>query len=97
MKGLIQFSDVWNNESLLYPSGELRPNSGFMYGRIRYAGCPGTPELNRLINEVRSGILNSIHTFANDPSRGVFILCFLLSITKNSYFYFFIYQKKYYK
>jgi cytochrome c-type biogenesis protein CcmF len=26
---------------------------------------------------VRSGILNSIHTFANDPSRGVFILCFL--------------------
>ena len=26
---------------------------------------------------VRSGILNSIHTFANDPSRGVFILTFL--------------------
>ena len=26
---------------------------------------------------VRSGILNSIHTFANDPSRGVFILSFL--------------------
>ena len=26
---------------------------------------------------VRSGILNSIHTFANDPSRGIFILTFL--------------------
>ena len=26
---------------------------------------------------VRSGILNSIHTFANDPSRGVFILIFI--------------------
>jgi len=26
---------------------------------------------------VRSGILNSIHTFANDPSRGLFILIFL--------------------
>ena len=29
---------------------------------------------------VRSGILNSIHTFANDPSRGLFILIFLFSI-----------------
>ena len=26
---------------------------------------------------VRSGILNSVHTFASDPSRGVFILIFL--------------------
>ena len=26
---------------------------------------------------VRSGILNSVHTFANDPSRGTFILIFL--------------------
>ncbi len=26
---------------------------------------------------VRSGILNSVHTFANDPSRGLFILVFL--------------------
>ena len=26
---------------------------------------------------VRSGILNSVHTFANDPSRGAFILAFL--------------------
>ena len=26
---------------------------------------------------VRSGILNSVHTFANDPSRGIFILIFL--------------------
>ena len=26
---------------------------------------------------VRSGVLNSVHTFANDPSRGVYILMFL--------------------
>ena len=26
---------------------------------------------------VRSGILNSVHTFANDPSRGIYILIFL--------------------
>ena len=40
---------------------------------------------------VRSGILNSIHTFANDPSRGVFILCFLFVLILISIFiYFFI-------
>ena len=26
---------------------------------------------------VRSGILNSVHTFANDPTRGIYILIFL--------------------
>ena len=26
---------------------------------------------------MRSGILNSVHTFANDPSRGIYILSFL--------------------
>ena len=29
---------------------------------------------------VRSGILNSVHTFANDPERGIFILLFLFSL-----------------
>ena len=43
---------------------------------------------------VRSGILNSIHTFANDPSRGVFILCFLLILVLLAIFIFFIFQKK---
>ena len=42
---------------------------------------------------VRSGILNSIHTFANDPSRGVFILCFLFFLIFLAIFIFFIYQK----
>jgi len=42
---------------------------------------------------VRSGILNSIHTFANDPSRGVFILCFLFLLIFLSVFIFFLYQK----
>ena len=42
---------------------------------------------------VRSGILNSIHTFANDPSRGIFILCFLFFLIFSAIFIFFIYQK----
>tara|TARA_B100000427_G_scaffold299547_1_gene281302 strand:+ start:707 stop:2581 length:1875 start_codon:yes stop_codon:yes gene_type:complete len=42
---------------------------------------------------VRSGIFNSIHTFANDPSRGVFILCFLFFLIILAIFIFFIYQK----
>ncbi len=42
---------------------------------------------------VRSGILNSIHTFANDPSRGIFILCFLFFLIFLAIFIFFIYQK----
>ena len=42
---------------------------------------------------VRSGILNSIHTFANDPSRGVFILCFLFILIFLSILIFFFYQK----
>jgi cytochrome c-type biogenesis protein CcmF len=29
---------------------------------------------------VRSGILNSVHTFANDPARGIFILIFLFAL-----------------
>ncbi len=38
---------------------------------------------------VRSGILNSVHTFANDPSRGVYILIFLsLMIFTSIYFLF---------
>ncbi|MFL2887126.1 MAG: heme lyase CcmF/NrfE family subunit [Candidatus Pelagibacter sp.] len=43
---------------------------------------------------VRSGILNSIHTFANDPSRGIFILCFLFALVLLAICIFFIFQKK---
>ena len=42
---------------------------------------------------VRSGILNSIHTFANDPSRGMFILVFLFSLILLSILVFFLYLK----
>ena len=42
---------------------------------------------------VRSGILNSIHTFANDPSRGLFILVFLFSLVLLSIFIFFVYYE----
>ena len=41
---------------------------------------------------VRSGILNSVHTFANDPSRGIYILIFLSLMILTSVFFLF---KKY--
>jgi len=43
---------------------------------------------------VRSGILNSVHTFANDPSRGIFILCFLFFLITISLIIFFIFNKE---
>ena len=42
---------------------------------------------------VRSGILNSVHTFANDPERGLFILIFLFSLIFISLFIFFFFHK----
>ncbi len=42
---------------------------------------------------VRSGILNSVHTFANDPERGLFILIFLFSLIFLSLIIFFFYHK----
>tara|TARA_Y100001970_G_scaffold293209_1_gene438514 strand:+ start:727 stop:2601 length:1875 start_codon:yes stop_codon:yes gene_type:complete len=41
---------------------------------------------------VRSGILNSVHTFANDPGRGVFILIFLFFLILISIIIFFFFQ-----
>ncbi len=43
---------------------------------------------------VRSGILNSVHTFANDPSRGIYILIFLFVIIFISLVIFFIFESK---
>ena len=43
---------------------------------------------------VRSGILNSVHTFANDPGRGIFILIFLFVLIFLSVLIFFFYQTK---
>ncbi len=42
---------------------------------------------------VRSGILNSVHTFANDPERGLFILIFLFCLIFLSLFVFFFFHK----
>jgi cytochrome c-type biogenesis protein CcmF len=42
---------------------------------------------------VRSGILNSIHTFANDPERGLFILIFLFLLIFLSLVIFFVFHK----
>ncbi len=41
---------------------------------------------------VRSGILNSVHTFANDPERGLFILIFLFALIFMSLFIFFFFH-----
>jgi len=38
---------------------------------------------------VRSGILNSVHTFANDPERGIFVLIFLTFLVLISLFLYF--------
>ncbi len=43
---------------------------------------------------VRSGILNSVHTFANDPSRGLFILCFLFFLITISLIIFFVFNNE---
>jgi cytochrome c-type biogenesis protein CcmF len=43
---------------------------------------------------VRSGILNSVHTFANDPARGIFILIFLFVLIILSVGIFFIFHKE---
>ncbi len=42
---------------------------------------------------VRSGILNSVHTFANDPERGLFILIFLFCLIFLSLFIFLFFHK----
>ena len=42
---------------------------------------------------VRSGILNSVHTFASDPERGLFILSFLLLLVFISLLVFFVFHK----
>ncbi len=46
---------------------------------------------------VRSGVLNSVHTFANDPERGLFILIFLFSLIFLSLFVFFFFYKESHK
>ena len=43
---------------------------------------------------VRSGILNSVHTFANDPERGLFILIFLFVLIFLSLFIFFFFHNQ---
>mgnify|MGYP001295586367 CR=1 FL=1 len=43
---------------------------------------------------VRSGLLTSVHAFASDPARGVFILTFLFIVTASSLFLFAIKHEK---
>ena len=44
---------------------------------------------------VRSGILNSVHTFANDPERGLFIFVFLFCLIFLSILIFFSFFHKF--
>ncbi len=44
---------------------------------------------------VRSGVLNSIHTFANDPERGLYVLFFLFFLIFLSIIIYFIYEDKF--
>ncbi len=46
---------------------------------------------------VRSGLLNSVHTFANDPARGIFILIFLFVLIIISLGIFFLFNEEYNK
>ena len=43
---------------------------------------------------VRSGVLNSVHTFASDPGRGLFILIFLFIILSSSFLLFALKSEK---
>jgi cytochrome c-type biogenesis protein CcmF len=43
---------------------------------------------------VRSGLLNSVHTFANDPARGIFILIFLFVLIFLSLGIFFLFNNE---
>ena len=43
---------------------------------------------------VRSGILNSVHTFANDPERGLYILIFLFTLIFLSIFIFIFFHSE---
>ena len=45
---------------------------------------------------VRSGILTSVHTFALDPSRGIYILAFIALLGGYSLILFGIKSKKYF-
>eukprot|EP01084_Bolivina_argentea_P068334 124393_1 len=59
MKGMIQFESNWNDPETVYPNGPYRPNTGFMYGRIRgNTGCPGNVNPSRLIDKCGYNISN---------------------------------------
>jgi len=62
--------------ALLHCSSVLEKRSSLQSWTIILALCTFMLSMSGTFL-VRSGILNSIHTFANDPERGIFILIFL--------------------
>ncbi len=62
--------------ALLHCISVLEKRSNLQSWTIILALCTFTLSMSGTFL-VRSGILNSVHTFANDPERGIFILTFL--------------------
>ena len=77
--------------ALLHCTSVLEKRTNLQSWTIILALCTFTLSMSGTFL-VRSGILNSIHTFANDPERGVFILIFLFVLIMSALIIFFKYS-----
>ena len=77
--------------ALLHCTSVLEKRTNLQSWTIILALCTFTLSMSGTFL-VRSGILNSIHTFANDPERGVFILIFLFVLIISALIIFFKYS-----
>ena len=77
--------------ALLHCTSVLEKRTNLQSWTIILALCTFTLSMSGTFL-VRSGILNSIHTFANDPARGVFILIFLFVLIISALIIFFKYS-----
>ena len=77
--------------ALLHCTSVLEKRTNLQSWTIILALCTFTLSMSGTFL-VRSGILNSIHTFANDPQRGVFILIFLFVLIISALIIFFKYS-----
>ncbi len=77
--------------ALLHCTSVLERRSKLQSWTIILAICTFTLSMSGTFL-VRSGILNSVHTFANDPERGVFVLIFLTILILMSLIIYFKYN-----
>jgi len=77
--------------ALLHCTSVLEKRSNLKSWTIILAICTFTLSMSGTFL-VRSGILNSVHTFANDPERGVFVLIFLTVLILTSLIIYFKYN-----